>query len=530
MFVSLISAVSFVSYSLVGSCMKANNHFVEYINSTIYSAWDHNELPSECPFIYWKYGGAITFDGIFSAVDMYYESNTSLMQFYNNDLMSPYMYEWLYSNESSVGYAMVHNITVPFSNPILEDTIGDFTGIMPIMYIDQIYYNLTKTNQSIINSTIYNNDDIWYLIWNTIDYYILQWPRRLESDGTISRNKTGEWNETSVNNSMVWADDCYMGLTLMNRLIRILSYICFDDYNSDYYDYYYYYSDGSDDEYEYNYNYNQAACDAVINSLKANVDRQLNVTMIMENYINFVTRQVFLFNKHLNCKDNNGIFMYAHGYNDYTGDQSCCPWGRANGWILLSKMETIKMIDNILNIYNTKNKNKNLDNYLPFNKTYINSLKTNVTSLCEKQLIGVAALQNTTNGLWHQVINDNSTFIETSCSAMFTQGMIFGKLNNIVSDSKKGGDVSIDWDKQIKLAMNGLLSNMTFDNKTGKLFGVCNGTAIKKSAHQYDQQSTDYCGSGDPGGPGLFIAAIVEYQRYIDNQSTEMMSAKKHKN
>ena len=39
----------------------------------------------------------------------------------------------------------------------------------------------------------FNNNDYWKLIFTTIDYYILQYPKRL-NDTTISRNTDGEWS------------------------------------------------------------------------------------------------------------------------------------------------------------------------------------------------------------------------------------------------------------------------------------------------------------------------------------------------
>ena len=273
--------------------------FLHYINLTISSAWSHNNIVSndECPFFYWKYGGAITFDAIFSVINYYYDINSELMKYYNDKIMNPYMNnEWLYKNKTIVGYKIIHNETISFNNEKIEDTIGDYTGIIPIIYIDQIYYNITK-----VSKNIYNNSDIWYLIFEIVNHYILEWPRKLLFDGTIVRNTTGHWlNQTqSFNGTIVWADDCYMGLTTLNRLIKILSIICFDNndkYNND--------------------------CNTILNNrgvTKYFNNGNNNITIIMEKYISFITKQIFLFNKHLKYNSTNGIFMYAHGYNGFTG-------------------------------------------------------------------------------------------------------------------------------------------------------------------------------------------------------------------
>ena len=94
--------------------------------------------------------------------------------------------------------------------------------------------NNNNNNNTNNNNNIDISDDIWNLIFTTANYYVLQYPRKLTFDGTISRDNTGNWkNEKDVNSSIVWADDSYMGLTLLNRLIKILGIICFDNnYNS----------------------------------------------------------------------------------------------------------------------------------------------------------------------------------------------------------------------------------------------------------------------------------------------------------
>ena len=488
------------------------NDYLHYINLSITSIWENNTPDSDdCRFIEWNYGGAITFDSIYSTIDTYFDTNSDLMQYYSTKLMNPYLYNWLYTNKTIPGYQIVHNETISF-NSSQESAIGDITGLFPIVYIDQIYYNLTKSdnNKMIINSTL-NNKDVWYLIFETANHYILQWPRRLK-DGTVSRDVLSNWaNQSVVNNSVIWADDNNMGLTLFNRLVKILGYICF----------------------EFDTISSTNACQSVI----INADRKQgkmiqdnstsnNVTLLMEKYMDFVIAQTFLFNEHLlyenenvnenqdkyeikitNRIDDDTYAYYAHGYNDYSRDRSCCPWGRANGWILISKIETIEMLDYLLTLYNSDDDS---DNHLPFNQSYINSTRNNVVLLLQQQLIGNAVFQDSNNGLWHQVINETSTFYETTCSSAFIRGMIFAKLNGILPSSN-----NINWDEKIELGIKGLLSNMTFDNKTGEIFGLCEGTGIQSNVDQYNQRSTDYCKSGNPGGPGFYINALVSIQKYF---------------
>lgn len=48
-----------------------------------------------------------------------------------------------------------------------------------------------------------------------------------------------------------------------------------------------------------------------------------------------------LFEKHMrDFKDG----LYYHGYNDYDHEESCCKWGRANGWGLFSHVEVMAAV------------------------------------------------------------------------------------------------------------------------------------------------------------------------------------------
>ena len=59
-------------------------------------------------------------------------------------------------------------------------------------------------------------------------------------------------------------------------------------------------------------------------------------------YAKFVSTQNALFSQHL-VDDATGVFW--HGRDALTGRPSCCKWGRANGWAMMSHVETLSALN-----------------------------------------------------------------------------------------------------------------------------------------------------------------------------------------
>eukprot|EP01084_Bolivina_argentea_P140007 246242_1 len=404
----------------------------------------------DCLFFQYYYGTAIIFDAMYESTDLFSSNhsnyNTTITLDYNK-YISQYLNLWLYNNTpNSIAYQITNGQILPWNN-YSEHNIGDVTGLLPINYISQILYqyNNTKTPPK----QIFNfSTSIWNATFITSDYYILQYPRRI-SDGTISRDDQGRWTaETDNNASFVWADDNYMGTALLARLASILP----------------------------------------LASSINNVDVKNN----MSTYINFVYEQNMLFSKHLLYPNSLYNGLYAHGYNAYSGDHSCCPWGRGEMWVILANVEAIKMYDVI-------NDNK------------YNNDKKDIIKIYQNHINVIGYYQNKTNGRWHQIINDTSTFLETSASSGFLYAMIFGRVNNYLSFDVYNEK---DWDDKIELGYGGLLS--VIDKTNGNIIDQCAGTPIEPNVQCYNNRSREYCASGAPGDPGVVIHAINAYQTYLN--------------
>lgn len=263
------------------------------------------------------------------------------------------------------------------------------------------------------NSGVNTSQSDLDLVVDVVNRYILAWPRHLP-DGSISRNVS--WPGQRGTNSFVWGDDQYMGLALAARLA---------------------------------------------------------VALRREDLAAFVAQQALLLGGHLETSSG----LYAHGYNDANHTQSCCKWGRANGWAMLSHIEALQCV------------------------SHFESMSSELAALQQLFLRHARALLafQGADGRWHQLIDDNTTFLETSCTAMFLSAMARGYMHGWLPD---------DVIPAIHKAYNALTSSCI--DSDGTVEGVCEGTGIQASAQGYKTRSTDYLKSG-PGGVGSVLYAAVDY-------------------
>ena len=270
----------------------------------------------------------------------------------------------------------------------------------------------------------------------------------------LSRNNGGAWkNQPNVNASFLWGDDNFMGATLLKRLAQALDF-----------------------------------CEKNV----MNNCHDQNVGGNISTYIDFAYKQDIGFAEYLIYPDSKYNGLYAHGYNYATGDHSCCPWSGANAWIMGSHIETIRMFRNL-------------------NDSKYAKQEQDIIRLYQNHVNEVASLMDKDTGRWHQVINETSTFLETAASGAFLDGIAQGRVKDILPTNVYSGD---DWDDMIDLAWNGLLDMI--DLNTGVIYKQTNGTGIENSVEQYEERTTDYCSSGDPGDPAFVLNAIVSYQQYLN--------------
>jgi len=243
--------------------------------------------------------------------------------------------------------------------------------------------------------------------------YIIPWPKTLP-DGTFSRSSG--WSGEPAGDEFLWDDDEYMGLTLLARTSVLFS---------------------------------------------------------QKEYAQKVGKMQLSYAQRLSDTDN----VLWHGFNVKDSHHSCCKWGRGNGWVMMSHVESLIALDHFQD-----------PNFAA------------VLDLFQKHSQGLLKLQSD-DGRWHQVLNDSSTFLETSATAMYLWSIAEGVMRGWLSRDVYGPAIDKAW--------NGLVKAI---QSTGTVTGITEGTGIGTSAEFYNQRSTDYLKSSP--GLGSVFKAIVAYDKF----------------
>lgn len=195
------------------------------------------------------------------------------------------------------------------------------------------------------------------------------------------------------------------------------------------------------------------------------------------NYINDAANQFLLFKKYLYIKDKK---LMSSVYNFNIGKPTEVPWGRANGWVLFSLSELLV--------------------YLPKDHKLRNDLIDFFNELAE----GFLSYQDEC-GMWHQVIDEKESYLESSSTAMFIYGFCRGVRYGWLKDKEQ----------YINSALKGFnaLSTLAID-KYGNLYGVCKGSGYSytKDYYMYDLPWL----LNDPHGIGIVILSGIEILKLLD--------------
>ena len=106
-------------------------------------------------------------------------------------------------------------------------------------------------------------------------------------------------------------------------------------------------------------------------------------------------KQVFNFRKHLFKKELGIYYHYRIMEEELPG---VAYWGRANGWMVMAQCQLLDV--------------------LPEN----HHQRQQLIGLLKEHLLGLARHQ-TANGMWRQLLDKSDSFLESSCTAMFTYGI-----------------------------------------------------------------------------------------------------------
>jgi unsaturated rhamnogalacturonyl hydrolase len=189
-------------------------------------------------------------------------------------------------------------------------------------------------------------------------------------------------------------------------------------------------------------------------------------------YFDDAVRQVINFHKYL-FEQEKGL-MYHCWYSDVR-QNGVAFWGRANGWALLAQAD---LLDRLPQDHKDRNE---------------------LIMLFRKHILGISRYQSK-EGLWHQLLDKTDSYLETSCSAMFTyaisRGVSKGYLDKrFISIAEKG------WD--------GILTKINTD---GQIEGVCAGTSVNDNLVFYYDRPTPL---HDVHGIGAVLLAGTEILKIV---------------
>jgi unsaturated rhamnogalacturonyl hydrolase len=184
-------------------------------------------------------------------------------------------------------------------------------------------------------------------------------------------------------------------------------------------------------------------------------------------YYDDAATQVINFYKYLKDEKTG---LLTHGWFASTAKPSVAFWGRANGWVVWAVSEVLL--------------------YLPSDhKDY-----KKIRSLFAEHLATLVNYQHE-SGLWHQVLDQPESWLETSCSAMYVLGIARGITNGWI-DEKYRENAIRGW--------QGISSKIEED---GTVKGICQGTGMGFDFDFYYKRKTP---DHDPRGLGAVITAGVE--------------------
>jgi len=187
-------------------------------------------------------------------------------------------------------------------------------------------------------------------------------------------------------------------------------------------------------------------------------------------YFDEATRQVILFSERLFDKN---VGVCKHGWVEGMDPHPSFFWARANGWAILA-------ISSLLDV---------LPENHPQRKTMLELFK----AYCH----GIVTLQSGT-GFWHQLLDRNDSFLETSATAMFTYALAHGVNEGWLDLQTYGPPSLIGWNA---------ISTKVNDN--GQVEGTSAGTSMAFDAAFYYQRPV---GTGPHGYGSALLAGSEMYK------------------
>lgn len=156
-------------------------------------------------------------------------------------------------------------------------------------------------------------------------------------------------------------------------------------------------------------------------------------------YFDDAVKQILQFSSRMFLRENN---LYRHGWVEAMDPHPSFHWGRANGWAVVAMAELLSV--------------------LPENHPG----RAAVLAQYRAHVAGLAATQGRT-GLWHQLLDRNDSYLETSASAMFVYSIARGINRGWLDPLAYGPMVSLGWNAVARQV-----------NAQGQVENTCVGTGM----------------------------------------------------
>ncbi len=197
-------------------------------------------------------------------------------------------------------------------------------------------------------------------------------------------------------------------------------------------------------------------------------------------YFDDAVRQILQFSERMFNKEKK---LYIHGWVQHMDVHPQFYWGRANGWAIMSMIELL--------------------NVLPVNhpgyQEVLNQLREHIDGLITYQA---------GTGFWHQLLDRNDTYLETSATAIFTYSIAKAVNDGFINKFAFAPIAILGW--------NAVASKI---NNIGQVEGTCVGTGMGLDpAFYYYRPVNVFVAHGY--GPTLLAGA--EVIRMVENHSFEI--------
>ncbi|RNF31937.1 glycosyl hydrolase family 88 [Massilia aurea] len=191
-------------------------------------------------------------------------------------------------------------------------------------------------------------------------------------------------------------------------------------------------------------------------------------------YYDDAVRQVQQFSKRM---FNPKLGIYMHGYVEGKRDHPELRWARANGWAVMSMVEVLEVLPKTHKGYNA----------------VLEQLRAHIRGLASYQ---------TRDGFWHQLIDRNDTYQETSATAIYAYAIARAVNRGYVEPEMYGPMANLAW--------NAVASKVT---QNGQIEGICVGTGMAFDPAFYAYRPTSVKAAHGYGPALLAGAEIIEMNK-----------------